>query len=199
MEIKYSPVIIECERKLTSLDKFVTDFTEILNKLKLNYVLVSGYVAILFGRSRSSEDIDLITEKLDFPAFNNLWTILNKKYECITTSKVKQAYYDYLLTKHAIRFSKKKEYIPNIELKFPKVELEQWALKNRKKASLNRQIIFISPIELQIPFKLFLGSEKDIEDAKHLYNIFKDNINIEILMKFNQKLKIQELFDEYLR
>lgn len=37
--------------------------------LKKRYVLISGYVSILFGRNRSSEDIDMIVEKLDYEKF----------------------------------------------------------------------------------------------------------------------------------
>jgi len=50
MEIKYSNKGIEFEKELNSLDKFTIKFTSILNKLNINYVVVSGYVSILFGR-----------------------------------------------------------------------------------------------------------------------------------------------------
>ena len=59
MKLKFSKKKIEFRKELNDLDKFVIDFTSILNKLKIKYVIVSGYVAILFGRSRSSEDIDI--------------------------------------------------------------------------------------------------------------------------------------------
>ena len=58
--------------------------------------------------------------------------------------------------------------------------------------------MFISSLELQIPFKLYLGSEKDIEDAKYLYNLFKDKIDLILLKEFNQKFKIQDKFNKYL-
>ena len=59
MELKFSGNKIVFEKELNKLDKFVIDFTSILNKLDIRYVIVSGYVAILFGRNRSSEDIDI--------------------------------------------------------------------------------------------------------------------------------------------
>jgi len=67
-----------------------------------------------------------------------------------------------------------------------------------KKVLLNNHEIFIFPLELQIPFKLYLGSEKDIEDAKYLYNLFKNNIDTKVLNEFIQKLKTEELFKRYL-
>jgi hypothetical protein len=199
MNIKYSKNRIEFEKELNALDKFVIDFTFILNKLNIKYVIVSGYVSILFGRSRTSEDIDLIVEKLNFDKFRKLWKNVYKKFECIIEKNSEHAYKEYLLTGHAIRFSKKDKFIPNIEMKFPKIDLDFWVLEERREVLLNNYKLFISPLELQIPFKLFLGSEKDIEDAKHLYSIFKDKLDLELLQEFNRKLKIEKLFNKYLK
>ena len=86
-----------------------------------------------------------------------------------------------------------------MEIKFPKLELDFWTLQNSKEVLFNNNKIFISPIEIQIPFKLFLGSEKDIEDAKYLYKIFKDTLDLNLLKEFNRKLKIEALFDKYIK
>jgi len=43
------------------LDKFVIEFTNILEK-HAKYVVVSGFVAIVNGRVRGTEDVDLIVE-----------------------------------------------------------------------------------------------------------------------------------------
>lgn len=199
MEIDFSKECIALEKELNALDRFVMDFTEILNKQNIKYVVLSGYVAILFGRNRSSEDIDLILEKMNYDTFSNLWTALSKEFECLITGKAKEAYDLYLCKGYAIRFSRKGKFIPNIEIKFPKIELDDWTIKNRKKVSLNKKLLFISPLELQIPFKLFLGSEKDIEDAKYLYALFKDKLDMSLLSGFNRKLNIEKVFINYLK
>ncbi len=49
---------IKLDRELNELDLFVLDFVKILEK-QVKYVLISGYVALLFGRSRTTEDVDL--------------------------------------------------------------------------------------------------------------------------------------------
>ncbi|RLE45397.1 hypothetical protein DRJ22_04455 [Candidatus Woesearchaeota archaeon] len=199
MEINFSKSEIKFEKGLNSLDKFVIDFTSILNRLNIKYVLVSGYVSILFGRNRSSEDIDMFIERLDFKRFQLLWNELNNVFECIITTDVNEAYNEYLTKDYALRFSKKSRFIPNIEIKFPKIDLDKWALDNRKRVVFNNHTVFISSLELQISFKLYLGSEKDIEDARFLYNLFKENLDMPLLKEFNQKLKIGEVFDNYLR
>ncbi len=190
MDIHFSESEIKFEKELSSLDKFTIGFTDILNRLSIKYVLVSGYVSILFGRNRASEDIDMFIEDLDFKRFQLLWDELNKVFECIITTDVNEAYDRYLTKCHALRFSRKGKFIPNIELKFSKIDLDKWALDNRKMVVLNNHTLFISPLELQISFKLYLGSEKDIEDARFLYNLFKENLDMPLLKEFNQKLKI---------
>jgi len=199
MKIDYKGNKIIFKKELNALDELTIDFTSILNKLEINYVVVSGYVSILFGRSRSSEDIDIIIEKINIEQFKKLWTQLHKDFESLTTEKVDEAYKEYLSAKNAIRFSRKKMFIPNIELKFPKMDIEYWALKERKEVILNDERLFISPIELQISFKLYLGSEKDIEDAKHLYELFKNKLNLHLLEEFNRKFKIEGVFNQYLK
>ena len=46
-------------------------------------------------------------------------------------------------------------------------------------------------MEREIAYKLYLGSEKDFDDAAHLYIIFKDMIDIDILKDFIKKLGIK--------
>ena len=190
---------IRLVKELNDLDKLVLDFVRILDRNKVKYVLVSGYVSILFGRSRSSEDIDIIVKKLPKRRFAVLWEDLLKYFECLVPDNFESAYDKYLMKQTSIRFSRKDQPIPNIEFMFPKAEdLDNWVLKNGKQVRLNRQILKISPIELQIAYKLFLGSGKDIEDARHLYQLFKENLNQKLLSEFLLKLDKKGLFNRYL-
>lgn len=199
MKIKFSKNRIRLEKGLNALDHFVLDFTSILNKNDIKYVLVSGYVSILFGRSRSSEDVDLIVGKMDYKKFARFWTDLCKKFECIITGNLEDAYSQYLLANLSLRFSEKGRFIPNMEFKFPKNELDFWTLRERREVLLNNHRLFISPLELQIPFKLYLGSQKDIEDAVHLYSLFKDKLDLKLLREFTRKLKIEDSANKYLK
>lgn len=190
MDISYNKKGIKFEKDLNSLDKFVIDFTSVLNKLDIDYVIISGYVAILFGRSRISEDIDVFIEYISLDTFKRLWNSLEESFYCINTDNFEDAYKEYLKNNDAIRLAKKDKFIPNIEIKFPKIDLDLLSLKNRIKVVVNDNIIYISPIELQIVFKLSLGSEKDIEDARYLYGIFKEKLNKELLEELFRKLNI---------
>ena len=61
---------IHIDRELSDLDTFAVNFTKILQK-HTAYVIVSGYVAILLGRARASEEIDIIIPRIDFSTFGN--------------------------------------------------------------------------------------------------------------------------------
>jgi len=85
--------------------------------------------------------------------------------------------------------AKKGSIIPNIELKFVKNDLDRYSLDHRKRVTLSDKSLFLSPLELQIPYKLFLGSEKDIEDARFLFKLFKDNLDNLLLKLFRKRDK----------
>ena len=165
-------------RELNKLDRFALDFVKVLSK-HTEYVIVSGYVSILLGRSRATDDIDLLVPVLDFNKFKQIWNdMYNNEFECINTSKFDEAFS--MLKQHAIRFQKKIA-VPNIEFKLAKNDMDNYALNNRIKVVIGNEALFISPLELQIAYKLFLSSEKadkDIEDARHLYKIFGDKNDI---------------------
>lgn len=175
MEIEYSKgYIILKNKSLSELDKFVIDFVNVLNE-HFKYVIVSGYVAILFGRSRGTEDVDILTEKLTKSKFYNFVDEIEGTYDFLNPEN-KEGLYEMLGENLGIRISKKNEIIPNIEFKFIKNKVEEFVLENRLKILLNDNLLYISPIEIQLAYKLYLGSEKDIMDAAYLYELFQENI-----------------------
>ena len=82
--------------------------------------------------------------------------------------------------------------LPNIEVKFAKSSIHQYALTHSIKVIVNRRfIIKVSPLELQIAYKLYLGSEKDIGDAVFLYDLFRELINNEELRRWCKKFRVE--------
>jgi RecA-family ATPase len=63
MEFNKEKREITLERELSDLDKLVLRYIEILSK-HVDYVIISGYVSILLGRSRSTEDVDVFIKKM---------------------------------------------------------------------------------------------------------------------------------------
>ena len=104
----------------------------------------------------------------------------------------------------SIRFAENSTIDPNFEIKFSQDKLGLYSINNAITVVLNGKYkIRIGPIELQLAYKMRLGSEKDYEDAAHLYVIFKDNINKKELKKFLEQLDIKtsiikKVFGEYI-
>jgi hypothetical protein len=180
---------IICERELSNLDKLVLKFIKILEK-DLNYVIISGYVAILLGRSRATEDVDIFIRKIDKERFFIFYEDLKKEgFWCINAEKPEDLF-SYLNEGLAVRFALKNTSIPNFEVKIVKKEDEEvfddFILVKLKEGNLK-----ISSIERQIAFKrYFLRSKKDMEDALHVEKIFKDRID------YNKINKLKEIIEK---
>ena len=183
--------IVLKDKIITELDKFVFEFLGSIPDVR--YVIVSGYLSILFGRSRGTEDIDILIEWLDENTFTALYSRLrDRKYYFLNPGGVRELY-RMLEEGLAVRISKENMVIPNIELKFVRDEIERYSLENRIRLILEDDTTFelyISPIEVQIPYKLYLGSDKDIEDAVYLWEIFKRYLKGEKLKRFMEELKV---------
>ena len=102
--------------------------------------------------------------------------------------------YEMFKERMGIRLVRTGEIIPNAEIKFPKDSFHKEALRKRVPVTLNDETIYISPIELQIAHKLYLGSDKDIEDAFFLYETFKDHLDRRALNDCAEKLGVEVPF-----
>ncbi len=189
MEFTFTEKSITMDKELNSLDKFVIAFCKKLDAHNVKYCLVSGYVAIVFGRSRETEDVDMIVEKMPFEQFAGLWKEIRAELDCMNAFSEKEAY-EMLCDGGGLRFHEFNQPLPNMEFKFIKTLTDKYTVDNSVEFHLNKHVLRISPLELQIAFKLYLGSEKDIEDARHLYKIFKDNLNMSKLSSSFVLLKI---------
>jgi hypothetical protein len=193
MEYDKGARTIILNREISKLDDFVVNFCKNL----ADYVIVSGYVSIVFGRSRATEDVDLLAKIDNKKEFFSVWNRLKTAgFECINTSSPDEAFE--MLKDFAIRFSEEGKPIPNIEFKIIKTEIEEYSFDNRIKLQLKNSSIFISPIEMQIAYKLMLGkngNKKDIEDAKHLYELFREKIDDNELKILIKKLNVLKEFE----
>ena len=78
------------------LDEICIKFCKVLER-HCRYIVVSGFVAISSGRTRGTEDIDVISEGLEKPAFSLLHKDLVKKgFVCMQGSDPEALYEDYL-------------------------------------------------------------------------------------------------------
>lgn len=168
---------------LNLLARFTTDFCKIVEK-HCPYVLVSGFLAISSGRSRGTEDIDMIIPKIPLKTFKALHKDLLRKYSLFHLEGLPlEEVYEYLQEAN-VRYVSKGQLIPNMEVKFAKNAVDEDNLRKRKKIALTGLDVYFAPIECAIAYKEHMGSQKDIEDARHLRKVYEDEIDAAELKRY---------------
>jgi len=172
------------------LDEFTLKFCEIAEK-HVKYIIVSGFVAISHGRKRTTEDIDMIIERMPrnkFILFHN--DLIKAGFHCVQSSKTDDVY-EYLDKGDSIRYMDNDSFFPpEMEVKFVKDEIDELQIKTRTKLEFTGLDIWFSSIEFNIAFKEeLLKSDKDIEDARHLRIIYKGNINEDFIDEIKEKIR----------
>lgn len=172
------------------LDNVCTKFCKILEK-HCKYIVVSGFVAISSGRTRGTEDIDIIIEKLPCERFIILHKdLIKNEFSCMQGETPKDLYNDYLKENTSIRYTYKNLILPEMELKMAKDELDEYQMNTRTKLPMTGLDVWFGSINYNIAFKEeLLKSDKDIEDAKHLRIVYSNSINEDEINKIKRMIK----------
>jgi predicted nucleotidyltransferase len=184
---------IKSNKVLNELDKFVLSFIKILEK-HIDYVIISGYVSLLLGRTRTTEDVDIFIKEIPLEKFLEFYKELRKEgFWCINAERGEEIY-SYLREKLGVRFSRENQPVPNFEVKFPKREIDKEIFQDFLTVKLQKGELKISSLERHIAFKrYYLGTEKDKEDAEHIEETFKGLIDYGKVNKFKETInKINE-------
>ncbi|MGV8152326.1 MAG: hypothetical protein ACP5OG_04540 [Candidatus Nanoarchaeia archaeon] len=176
----------------TILDNFCEDICKIVDKYA-KYIVCSGFVSIAHGRSRGTEDIDMIIEKIPIEKFLAMHSEMVKSgFICMQSDDANVIYNDYLSNGISIRYviNEKGYFPPEMEIKFAKDELDKEQIKERVKFELTGLDVYFSSIESNIAFKEeLLKSDKDMEDARHLRIIYEGKYNEDKINKIKEKIK----------
>ena len=200
MDIKYRDNEIILNKDISQLDSSVLDFSDILNRNNIRYVLISEYIPILFGKNGEIEDIDILIQNISFEKFLKLWLEIENTFECKNTSDPVDAYNADLKNYHSVSISKKESPIPGFKMKIIKNEIDRYVLKYRRIVKLGERQLYISPIEMQISYNLSRGLEKEIENARFLYSLFNEKLDKTLMDRYLKELKIpDENVESYLR
>ncbi len=169
--------------------KFTKEFCDILEK-HAKYIIVSGFVAILSGRMRATEDIDVIIERIKKDKFRELHNqLVDNNFTCMQTDEPDDIY-EYLEENASVRYTWLDRPVPELELKFAKDVIDDEQLKTRQKLELTGTDFWFSSVEWNIAFKEeYLKSEKDLEDAKHLRLAYNEGLGEEKIAQYKQLLR----------
>ena len=194
---KFENERIILERELNELDNFVENFLKVLKKHS-DYLIVSGFVSISTGRTRGTEDVDILFPVMNEKEFEKLFSdLIKNNFWCYQGDNSKEVY-TYIKEMTNIRFAKKDQLFPNIEFipinesrkaKFFEFSHPQKIIIIDKKKS--REFEFKIPmLEFEILYKeIILGGKKDLEDAKHLRTFFSEILKEENFKKCKEVIK----------
>ncbi len=186
--VKFKEKEIIIDKEVNDLDRFVLKFLNHIRHLT-SYVIVSGYVAIVMGRPRATDDVDILVPKMTKEFFARVWNGLEKDgFWCLNTTDMEDAYE--LLKTNSIRFAIHPQITPNIELKWCKNTVDQESLKNPISIVIDRNPIQVAPLELQIAYKeIALKGNKDKEDAAHIRDVAKGFLDEDLIDAYKRALK----------
>ena len=179
--------VIIIHRELTELDLFVKKFLDVLTKFS-DYLIVSGFVSISTGRTRGTEDVDIIVPIMDKEEFERIFDALKKDGFWCYQGDDDNEVYEYIRTLNSIRFALKDKMFPNIEfIPFNKTKKAKYfEFRHPVKIRIKDFEFKIPPIEFEILYKeIVLKGKKDIADAEHLRAFFSDIIKTEKFKEYS--------------
>lgn len=193
IELREGTLVVE--REPNRLDELAFEFSPILDRCDVEHVYVAGYVSILAGRARSTEDVDVIIERIDEATADELAATLHEEGFWGPAMPL-TSMYEMLDSGANIWVAPEEQITPHLEVKFASDEFDHASLENAITARIGAETIPIGPLELQIAYKLHLGAQKDVEDAVHLYTIFRESLSVPRLEEWVTRLDVE---DEYER
>jgi len=193
IELRNGTLVVE--REPNQLDELAIRFSEILDQFDIKHVYIAGYVSILAGRARSTEDVDVLIERIDEEAAVELVETLDEKGYWGPAMPL-TSMYEMLDNGDNIWVAPEDQITPHLEVKFARDEFDRAFLQNAITARIGDEATSIGPLELQIAYKLHLNAQKDIEDAVHLYTLFEESLSVPRLEGWITRLDVE---DEYER
>jgi hypothetical protein len=182
------------DKELTELDFFVKRFLDILKKHS-DYLIVSGFVSISTGRTRATEDVDILIPAMKKEAFEELFDdLIKNKFWCYQGNSASEAW-DYAKDLHNIRFAEEGKMFPNMEVVFinEKKKAKYYEFTHPNKIRIKDFEFKIPPLEFEILYKeIILAGKKDKEDAFHLRTLFKDILNEEKFKECEEIIKTEK-------
>lgn len=192
IELRDGTLVVD--REPNDLDELAIRFSSILDDVGIDHVFVSGYVAILTGRARATEYIDVLLEHTPPDTIDRLVAKLKDRGlwgPAMPLDSMNEMLED------NIWIARDGEMIPHLEAKYVSDEFDRASLENRITARLTSvdAELPIGPLELQIAYKLYLDTPKDFEDAVHLYSLFDENLSTPELERWVEKLGVEDDYD----
>ncbi len=174
-----------------NIEESLLTVTQYFDVHKVPYVVVGGFAAIVWGRVRTTYDIDIIVDhkKLEIKAFTHF---LKSKGLSATEYDINQAFHE--LSHSSIIVMEKPFY--RIDLKGVYSEEDKEAISMAKIIKYKGQSIRFGSPENLIAHKLKYGSDRDLEDAVVVYLAQKSSLNMNYLKLLCERLEVTDKLEK---
>jgi hypothetical protein len=196
IELRDGTLVVE--REPNQLDELAIAFSKLLDRFDIGHVYIAGYVSILAGRARSTEDIDVLIAEIDEATSDELAAALDEEGFWGPAMPL-TSMYEMLENGDNVWVAPDDQITPHLEVKFARDEFDRASLANAITARIDGVDIPIGPLELQTAYKLYLGAQKDIEDAVHLYTLFEESLSEARLETWVRRLDVEEEYERLRR
>ena len=193
MEFTDEGVVID--KPPNDLDRLILEVGDVLDTVGIEYSVVSDYVAVLFGRSRAIEYIDVITERFDEETADELAKRLREAGYWGSAMPLDDLH-ETLADDLPARIAEEGHRVPNVELKFASDESDRISLDNAISVRLGGETLRVGSLEFQIAYKLDMGAQKDYEDALYLYEVAEPSLNRTALERYVTKLGVEDEYEQ---
>ena len=193
--MEFTDDAIHIDKEPNALDELILDVADVLDTVGVDYAVVSGYVVVLLGRARATEDIDVLVERFDEGTADEIAQQLRDAGYWGSAMPLEEMHAT-LADGLPIRVARDGHRVPNVELKFPSDEFDRASLENTIPIRFDGNELTAGSVELQIAYKLSMGAQKDAEDALYLYEVTEGTLNTDTLEGYVDRLGVR---DEYER
>lgn len=181
------------DREPNVLDELALAFSSHLDAVGIDHAFVAGYVAILAGRARATEDIDVLLEPTDTETAGQLATRLRESGFWGPAMPL-DALADALTAGDRIWIARDGEMAPRIDATPVRDTYDRASIREAIVAEVGGETLPIGPLELQIAYKCHLAADRDLDDAAHLLEQFGGSLNTTALETWVERLDVQETY-----
>ncbi|MFX1251801.1 MAG: nucleotidyltransferase domain-containing protein [Promethearchaeota archaeon] len=176
------------------LKEVLLDVTKYLTDQEVPYAIIGGFAAIVWGRARTTFDIDIIVDQNQLN-IKNFVEFLNSKGLMTSVYDIKAAFNEHSHSTILLR----DEPLYRIDLKGAYTQDEWETIETAKPVTYSGQVIHFGSPESLIAFKLKYGSERDLEDALIIFIAQRANLDWKYLVSLCSRLGVNKQFQELQR
>jgi len=170
-----------------TLEEFIKTVIQCLTESNIKYVIVGGLAAILYGRPRTTIDVDIIVDYTSDDEIYRLENILKEQGFSLQPNEILDSIKD---KSHCSIFLE--DYVYRIDLQGVYSSLDIRAIENRLLMKIYNLDTYIEKIEDVIIGKLVYGSPQDNEDIFAIIIRQKDKIDLEYLKSVARIEKVEK-------